>query len=106
MLADLPLAAMAEALAKSSDHRVLRRLVRREAFTPSDEQVTKTGILIDVETTGLDQHEDEVIELGMVKFDYVPRKSRGTRGARPLGVFDENSSAVTYRTRRCRDRMQ
>jgi DNA polymerase-3 subunit epsilon len=37
MLEDLPLAAMAEALAKSSDHRVLRRLVRREAFTPSDE---------------------------------------------------------------------
>ncbi|SRR6266702_2908700 len=63
---------MAEASAKSTDYRVLRRLVRRELFTPSDKQATKTGILLDVETTGLDQRKDEVIELGMVKFDYLP----------------------------------
>ncbi|MGL3109169.1 3'-5' exonuclease [Bradyrhizobium sp. BR 1432] len=68
----LALAAMAEALAKSADYRVLRRLVRRETFTPSSEQQTKTGILLDVETTGLDQRKDEVIELGMVKFGYLP----------------------------------
>jgi DNA polymerase-3 subunit epsilon len=61
---DLNLAAMAEALAKSADYRVLRRLVRRESFTPPNGEATKTGVLIDVETTGPDQQKDEVIELG------------------------------------------
>jgi DNA polymerase-3 subunit epsilon len=69
---DLTLTAMAEVLAKSADYRVLRRLVPRKCFTPSVDQSTKTGILLDVETTGLDQQKDEVIELGMVKFDYLP----------------------------------
>ena len=69
---DPALAAMAEALAKSADYRVLRRLVPREIFTSSIGQNTKTGILLDVETTGLDQQKDEIIELGMVKFDYLP----------------------------------
>lgn len=66
---ELTLATMAEALAKSVDYRVLRRLVRREAVTPLVGQSTKAGILLDVETTGLDQQKDEVVKLGMVMFD-------------------------------------
>jgi DNA polymerase III subunit epsilon len=69
---DMNLAAMAEALSSSTDYRVLRRLVPRPSFTTPVGQDTKTGILFDVETTGLDQQKDQVIELGMIKFDYLP----------------------------------
>jgi DNA polymerase-3 subunit epsilon len=82
---DLTLAAMAEVLAKSADYRVLRRLVPRTTFPPSIDQSTKTGILLDVETTGLDQAKDEVVELGMVKFDYLP-------GGRIVGIKSVFSS--------------
>jgi len=64
------LAAMAEALSRSADYRVLRRLVPRPLSPPAGQE-TRTGILLDTETTGLDHARDEIIELGMVKFDYL-----------------------------------
>jgi DNA polymerase-3 subunit epsilon len=66
------LAAMAEALSRSTDYRVLRRLVPRPTSMPPSGQETKIGILLDTETTGLDHSTHEIIELGMVKFDYTP----------------------------------
>ncbi|MEH2560108.1 hypothetical protein V1286_007637 [Bradyrhizobium algeriense] len=55
---DFTPAAMAEALAKSADYRVLQRPVRRGAFTPPVGQSTKTGILLDVETMIWNLHSD------------------------------------------------
>jgi DNA polymerase III epsilon subunit-like protein len=67
------LSQIARALEKCGDYRVLRRLVPRDVMTPVpvDEQI-KIGVLLDVETTGLDAKTDEVIELGMFKFAYCP----------------------------------
>lgn len=81
----ISLAEMAEALSQSADFRVLRRLVPRLHFTPSRYQDTKTGILLDTETTGLDTRKDEIIELGMVKFDY-------TQDGKLVGVRDTFSA--------------
>jgi len=72
LLEKMNLAEMAELLARSSDYRVLRKLVPRDEFAACEGQGTKTGILLDVETTGLNTSQDEVIELAMVKFTYLP----------------------------------
>lgn len=66
------LAAMAEALSRSTDYRVLRRLVPRQPCPSPAGCETRTAVLLDTETTGLDHTKDEIIELGMVKFDYKP----------------------------------
>ncbi|QAU44098.1 3'-5' exonuclease [Bradyrhizobium guangzhouense] len=81
----MDLAAMAEALDRSGDFRVLRRLVARPPYTPTVGQEVRTAVVLDTETTGLDHRKDEVIELGMVKFDY-------TADGRIVGVRDTFSA--------------
>ena len=88
------LAAMAEALSRSTDYRVLRRLVRRPTSMPALGQETKVGILLDTETTGLDHARDEIIELGMVKFDYTPDgRVVGVRDT--FSAFNEPSAPIS-----------
>jgi DNA polymerase-3 subunit epsilon len=90
---------MAEALARSDDYRVLRRLVPRKTFAPAIGQGTKVGILIDVETTGLDQKQDEVVELGMVKFEYLP-DGRIASVRDVFSSFNEPSAPIPLRSSR------
>ncbi|MDA9522580.1 DNA polymerase III subunit epsilon, partial [Bradyrhizobium sp. CCBAU 11434] len=87
------LAALAEALSRSSDYRVLRRLVPRIPLSRPAGQETRTGILLDTETTGLDHRKDEIIELGMVKFDYTPDgRIVGVRDT--FAAFNEPSAPI------------
>lgn len=88
------LAAMAEALSRSPDYRILRRLVVRPTYTPTAGQEVRTGILLDTETTGLDHAKDEIIELGMVKFDYTPDgRIVGVRDT--FSAFNEPSAPIS-----------
>ncbi len=64
------LEAMAQALEASGDYRVLRKISPRTQVTPEDGSDKRTGLFVDVETTGLDPERHEIIELAMVPFTY------------------------------------
>jgi len=88
------LAAMAEALSRSPDYRVLRRLVARPRCVPTIGQDVRTGVLLDTETTGLDHAKDEIIELGIVKFDYLAKgRIVGVRDT--FSAFNEPSEPIS-----------
>jgi DNA polymerase-3 subunit epsilon len=85
---------MVKSLEMSGDYRVLRRLKPRdvfEAIIPGQE--LQTGVLIDLETTGLDTTSDEVIELGLVKFAYLA-DDRLAHVVDTLGAFNEPSKPI------------
>jgi DNA polymerase-3 subunit epsilon len=58
--------AMAQALAQHPDFRVLRRLVPLRDYGPVNGQATRRVIVLDTETTGLDNKNESIIELAML----------------------------------------
>ena len=83
-----------KALEESGDYRVLRRLKPRDVFeTVAPGQELKIGVLIDLETTGLDTTSDEVIELGLVKFAYLA-DDRVAHVVDTLGAFNEPTKPI------------
>lgn len=66
----------AKELEQIGDYRVLRRLVPRPSRPGPLVDGEKMGVLVDVETTGLDHAKDEIIELGMVAFTHGSHEDR------------------------------
>ncbi len=64
------LEAMAATLEKTGQYRVLRRLGPWQTVLLAEGTATRLGLMVDVETTGLDAGRNEIIELAMVPFTY------------------------------------
>ena len=70
------LESLAAQLDVSPDYRVLRRFVPPSRYHEGDGSATAGGVVVDVETTGLDTARDTIIEFCGVPFEFE-RKSRG-----------------------------
>ncbi|UIY45658.1 3'-5' exonuclease [Methylobacterium radiotolerans] len=65
-----PLDSIATVLEGTGDYRVLRRLQPLADHPDAPNEPTFIGLVVDVETTGIDFSTDEVIEFGILKFEY------------------------------------
>lgn len=66
----------ARLLAAAPDYLVLRRLPRRAAYHADGAEPLKRAFFVDVETTGLDCHQDAIIQFCGVPFDFAPASGR------------------------------
>lgn len=64
---------LAQQLEKSDLYRILRKLEHRKAYNANTTDTNKLiGVFVDVETTGLSDEKDKIIELGLVSFEFLP----------------------------------
>lgn len=65
----------------TGDYLVLRKinLDQDVRFSRKNHNVSRIGLCLDTETTGLNQAEDRIIELGIVAFEYEPTTGEITR---------------------------
>jgi DNA polymerase-3 subunit epsilon len=68
--------ALATQLDKSPDFRVLRRFVPPSRYHEGDGSATAKGVVVDVETTGLDTARDRIIEFCGVPFEFEKESGR------------------------------
>jgi len=57
-------------LESTGDYKVVKKLHTQESYNEDDGSDKRIAIFLDVETTGLSVEEAEIIELGMIAFEF------------------------------------
>jgi DNA polymerase III subunit epsilon len=84
-----------ELLKGSTDYRVLRRLDSISEYSDLDEKATKRGLILDIETTGLNPNDDRIIEIGMVSFAYGAEDGAVGMVDPPVAFFEDPEQELT-----------
>ncbi|MBS0984536.1 3'-5' exonuclease [Gluconobacter cerinus] len=101
---DRALEALTDRLEASENYRVLRRLRPSVLGHKPEGRGLRTGLFVDLETTGLDHRQDEIIEIGMVPFIYridglilgtLPAFSRLREPSIPVPTFVQDLTGLT-----------
>ena len=101
---DRALEALADRLEASENYRVLRRLRPSVLGHKPEGRGLRTGLFVDLETTGLDLRQDEIIEIGMIPFIYridglllgtQPAFSRLREPSIPVPAFVQDLTGLT-----------
>ena len=63
-------------LESTGDYKVIKKLHPKEFYNEDDGSDKRIAIFLDVETTGLSVDEAEIIELGMIAFEFSKKDGR------------------------------
>ena len=78
----------------STSYQVHYELPQIDVYWDIDESTAKTGIIIDVETTGLDFEEDEIVEVCAVPFTFCPNTLRIGKVGETFHSYREPSKPI------------
>jgi DNA polymerase-3 subunit epsilon len=62
---------IADILSASDQYKVIKRYTKPDFYHLPDNAPKQIGVFLDTETTGLSHEKDQILELGMVKFEYT-----------------------------------
>lgn len=88
------LEALARELEASGEYVVLRKLPRFRALPTPAGAMKATGLMVDVETTGLRATRDQVIELALVPFEFDRRSGRILEVLEPFTAFNDPGRSI------------
>ena len=89
---------MARQVEKHPDYRVLRRLVPRTTFPHQPSGPLARAAVVDTETTGIDPNADEIIEVGVVIFEFNPTTGYATRVLDSFDALEQPSRPIPPET--------